>query len=271
MKKLISLIMVIVMTLNCALFAYADNFKDENEFEQLIISEAEIYEIEKNYNANNYNDKVNCVKEICSNIGISEHFVQQMDESMLDTFIEAKEIVISTYSYIAPLSAPENNSNDAGENGKLYRLVGWIKKSSNQYTIFGTFVWNKLPTMRLKDILNLSIGSGSIQNNSQKAYMYFTSSDGNDVTKAYSSKNEAYIGSGYNCTFEIDLPNSAKSIEFYITYDVKSPDKYFTACAQYFHKYFSLTPSPSISEEELGIGVSPSICYSEYSVQCQGE
>lgn len=259
------------MILNCALFAYAKDSKDKHELRQLIISETEICEIEKDYNTSNYTDKVNCVKEICSNIGINEHFVQQMDENMLDTFIEAEEIVVSTYSDISTLSAPENNSNDAGENEKLYRLVGWIKKSTNQYTIFGTFVWNKLPTMRFKDVLNLSIGSGSIQNNSQKAYMYFTSSDGNEVTKTYSSKNEAYIGSGYNCTFEIDLPNSAKSIEFYITYDVKSPDKYFTACAQYFHKYISVTASPSISQKELGIGVSPSICYTEYSVQCQGE
>lgn len=125
--------------------------------------------------------------------------------------------------------------------------------------------WTDLPIMRMKDIISLDLGGGSIVNGSQGAVLMYNK-DGTSHMDEFDKDDPEYKGVQSACAFEIDLPSSVDEMGFIITYSVVKSSTDNTITMQYFHKWSPWIFSIGISYIG-GISVSPSSIYTEYSLQ----
>ena len=231
---------------------------------EIVLSEATVAQKKEARSLATPAEKREYLHEILQELGADVTLADRLDDTFVDALANAEE-----FGYSTPAASPTTYSSDtSGNNVRQYEdidlLIIW-GRTGNEYSIIGGCEWKKLPVMRLKDIISLDIGSGSIQNTQVLSVVY--TKNGQSYEDAYDRNSNEYRGIGTACAFEFNLPNSADTMSIIIGYTINTPNRDNTISLQYFHKYLPATLSIGVSHV-VGISVSLPFARTEYSLQC---
>lgn len=264
MKKFMSILLSMLMIFSLLNFYVVAKNQDNNE--EIIINENSVENLKENYDLDNYSDKYKYLSNIFDNFGIDDKYVQALNNETFEKLVNSEEY---GYKNCSSFEITNNNYLSIGSNTRVYddiELNVLWGRNGNEYTLLGTFEWIDLPLMRLKDIISIDLGGGSIVTGSQYSCLMYTK-DNLDYVFEYDSSDENYIGVQSACSFEIDIPSGADALTMLISYSIVRNSTDNTITMQYFHKYLPWLLSISVSYI-VGISVSPERIYTQYPLQC---
>lgn len=263
-KKIVSVIMIVSLLFTyTAVGVYANS--TESIPEQIscnVLNSAELAQIRSKYSVTEKADKITYLKAVFKHFGMSEKAVENLDDKKINSLAEADEF---GYKTLTVKNSSKGLSSASREYDVMRLSLVWGRNGST-YDIVATQEWKALPTMRSDDIISIDLGGGSIVNGSQCAVLMY-SNNGTSYTEEFTNQSPEYIGIQSACAFKIGLPTSANELGILISYSVTKYSTDNTISMQYFHKWSPWAFSISVAYY-VGISVSPSSIFTEYSLQC---
>lgn len=262
MKKIIAVLLCLSLLFCSSFFANASSVEEGGE---TVLSEDEVSVLKEQFDISSQQGKRDYIDAVFDRMDANHIFSEMINDAMVDKLIQAE-----TFGYIN--SAQTNSKLQTFGIGSAERTydnmdlgIVWAN-NGREYTLLGSCEWTKLPIMRLSDVISIDLGGGSIVNDSQVCTLQYKK-DGTLNNVEYSNADENYCGTGTACTFKVNLPNKADSMNFLIGYSIinSSPEQSITL--QYFHKFLPCNISISASMY-VGVSVSPSSLITEYNLQC---
>lgn len=264
MKKLLSVLLCLCLMFCSCITANANSVVEESD--PAILSESAVSELKEDYDLTSEAGKKEYLREVFNNIGVDEKYVNLLKGDLLDDFVNSEK-------YGCTITEPKQNQGISllsnGSNEKyiddVYLVIVW-SKNDDEYALMGACEWDGAPFMKLKDIISLDLGAGSVVNGSQVLVLQYEK-DAEFHELSYNENSVEYIGRDTDCIFKFDVPSGIDSLVIAVGYNIKNSSDYNTISLQYFHQYLPGNVDVSVSFY-LGISLSTNWGMREYPLQC---
>lgn len=263
-KKIISVIIIISLFFTYATVSvYANSTEPVTEKTTCkVLKGAELAQIRSKYSITAKTEKITYLKAVFNHFGMNEKAVEYLDDKKINSLAEADEFGYKTLT----IKESSKGLSSASREFEVMSLALVWGRNGSTYDIAATQEWKTLPTMRSDDIISLDLGGGSVVTGSQCAALMYSNNE-TIYTEEFTNQSPEYIGIQSACAFKIGLPTSADELGMFISYSVTKYSTDNTISMQYFHKWSPWVFSISVSYY-VGISVSPSSIFTEYSLQC---